>query len=69
MLALGVYQRGLSPWQSHHSTKSPFRQSLSGLLHWAWVRGEGELAELLYAWAQVATGRVLVDDTEKAPIG
>ena len=35
---------------------------------WAWVTGEGDLAELLYAWAQVATGRVLVGD-EKARIG
>ena len=37
---------------------------------WAWATGGGNLAELLYAWAQIATGRVLVgDEPEKAPTG
>ena len=36
---------------------------------WAWATGEGDLAELLYAWLQVTTGAVLVDDTERATVG
>ena len=40
-----------------------------GAVVWAWLSGQGGAAELLYAWLQVTTGAVLVDDTERAAVG
>ena len=37
-----------------------------GAVVWAWLSGQGGAAELLYAWLQVTTGAVLVDDEAAA---